>query len=211
MYINNAQCCSGRISSCYCLSVSIWTGYGFTLMWRCLGCSPLIPHLLVSHTFFFCFCHTPRLLFRPLIFPPGRATSLQNKPTLQTSNRLWFFSSPVRLLLVQHRHLRALSFSIAGGKAGLIWSLDLKETSSPLLSFPLLRISWNSLFVLDYALCAILRSLLEHLCNGVFCNHLWLLAASSIPLGCSFTNRLLDSEAHSLHYSLKVLLSVGPL
>lgn len=109
---------------------------------------------------------SPRLLFHPLISPSGPSTNLQNKRTLPTSKRLWcvlLFNPCVRLLLVQCQHLRALSISIAG----LIWSLDLKETSSPLLSFALLRISCNPLFVLDYVLCAILRSLLVHLCDGM--------------------------------------------
>lgn len=179
-------------------------------MWRCLDLSPLIPHLFVSHTFFLYLCPPPVFSFTLWSFClAARQVCKTNPPCRhQIGSGSFCLSSPVRLLLVQRRHLRALSISITGGKTGLIWSLDLKETSSPLRSFPLLRISWNSLFVLDYVLCAILRSLLDHLCGGVFCNHLCLLAANSIPLCCSFTNRLLDSEVHSIHYSPKVLLSL---
>lgn len=162
--------------------VSLWCeAVWFGVLWSLVSSS-------LTHSFS-CLCHPPRLLFHPLIFPSGPSTDLQNKPTPPTSKRLRYFllfNPCVRLLLVRCQHLRALSISITGGKTGLIWSLDLKETSSPLLCLILLRISCSSLFVLDYVLCAILRSLLVHLC----------LLANSIPLCCSITNRLLDSEAH---------------
>lgn len=148
----------------------LWTGGGFTLIRRCLLCSPLIPRLSFSHILSLPLS-SPRLVFHPLIPWSGCSTSLQNKPTLPISKRLRYFllfNPCVRLLLEQCQHLRALSISITEGKTGLICSLDLKETPSPLLSFVLLGISWNSLFALKFIQCTILRLLLVHLCNGIF-------------------------------------------
>lgn len=180
----------------------------FDLMWKCLDFSPLIPHLFVSHTFFLYLCPPPVFSLTLWSFClAARQVCKTNPPCRhQIGSGSFCLSSPVRLLLVQRWHLRALSISIAGGKTGLIWSLDLKETSSPLRSFPLLRISWNSLFVLDYVLCAILRSLLDHLCGGVFCNHLCLLAAN-----CQLNSPLLQfyQQALGLGGALYSLLTKG--
>lgn len=97
---------------------------------------------------------SPRLLFHPLIFPSGCPTSLQNKPACrhQIGQVFFLFFNPcVHLLLVCCQHLWALSISITGGRRGPHLVFGFKRN---LLTSALLRISWNSLFVLDYALCA---------------------------------------------------------
>ena len=129
----------------------------------------------------------------------------KKKKPLQTSNRLRYFllfNPCVRLLLVRCQHLRALFYFNRRRKdvSHLVFGF---ETSSPLVSFPLMSISWK---LLIFAWQHIVHYFKIPPCPFVwwyFCNHFCL--PVKFPLATVLPKGFLTC---SFHYSPKVLLRV---